>query len=46
MLQPAAGAVLGERREKADVAWMRVRYSQTTTGTNLIMDFSEMDVNV
>jgi hypothetical protein len=30
MLQPAAGAVVGER-EKANVTWVRVRYSQMTT---------------
>jgi hypothetical protein len=36
MLQPAAGAVVGEReREKADMAWTRVKYSQTTTETSL-----------
>jgi hypothetical protein len=35
MLQPAARAVVDEREKKTDVAWTRMRYRQTTTGTSL-----------
>jgi hypothetical protein len=36
ILQPTIVAMLGEReREKIDVAWARVRYSQATTGISL-----------
>jgi hypothetical protein len=34
MLQTIAGTLVDER-EKTDVAWMKMRYNQTTTGTNL-----------
>jgi hypothetical protein len=35
MLQLAARCIVDKKREKADVTWMRIKYSQTTTGIKL-----------
>jgi hypothetical protein len=35
MLQPAAEIVVVRGREKADMTWVRMRYSQATTETSL-----------